>query len=75
MEGREIGQIEPVVEDQGGLDPSVGEKQAARQLWKVVEIFGHDGHSDRVVEGVGAACESPRTTAPPLNYPRSVRQS
>ena len=32
VEGGEFGQVEPLVEDQDGLDPTVGEKEVAAEL-------------------------------------------
>jgi hypothetical protein len=41
VEGGEVGQVDPVVENQGGLDPTVGQKKSAGKLRQVVSILGH----------------------------------
>ena len=38
IEGGELGQVEPAVEDQGGLDPAVGEEELVAQLRKSVPV-------------------------------------
>jgi hypothetical protein len=40
-EGREVRQLQPVVEDERGLDAAVGEEQVRTELGKSVSISGH----------------------------------
>jgi hypothetical protein len=38
VEGGEGGQVDPAVEYQGGLEPTVGEEQVALQLWQLAGV-------------------------------------
>lgn len=40
-EGREIGKGNPFMENQGGLDATVGEEKFALQLWQGAAMLGH----------------------------------
>ena len=41
MERGKMGQLQPLVENQGGLDAAIGQKQPARELWQLLAIFAH----------------------------------
>ena len=40
-ERREMGQVDAVVEDEAGFEPTVGQEQAALHLRQLVAILGH----------------------------------
>ena len=41
VEGREVRKLVAVQEDERGLDPAVGQEQAARELRQLVSVLGH----------------------------------
>jgi hypothetical protein len=43
MEGGEIRQLEPLVEDQGRLDAAIGQEEAAIQLGQSTSVASHAG--------------------------------
>ena len=58
-EGGEVGEVEAVVVDEGRLDPTVGEEDAAGELRQLVAVGGHGG----LRSGRGRAVRSGGVTA------------